>query len=248
MLEHALEPPVAGVIWDGTGWGPDGTGWGGETLLAEPGGVRRVSHLRRFRLPGGETAVREPRRAALGVLAELFGESCPPVPGIGPEERRVFLAMIAKEINSPATSSAGRLFDAVAALCGLRSRCSHEAQAAMQLEAIVDPDEKGRYDVGPGGDWDPMVRGVLADLGNGEPTGRVAARVHASMAELVVQGARLAGTREVILSGGCFQNRVLAETAARRLREEGFRPLLHRVLPPNDGGLAAGQAASLGWS
>jgi hydrogenase maturation protein HypF len=245
LAEHRLEPPVLGVVWDGTGWGPDGTVWGGEFLRAEPGGIRRAGHLRRFRLPGGEAAVREPRRAALGALVELFGPDAPPAPGFEAPELALLLDLLRKGLRSPWTSSAGRLFDAAAALCGLRERTGYEGQAAMELEAAVDPAETGRYPIGRDGDWGPLLRGLIEDRARGESAGLCAARFHRGMAELIVDVAAREGLRDVVLTGGCFQNRVLAEAAARRLREEGFRPRLHRVVPPNDGGIAAGQIASL---
>ncbi len=247
MAEHGLEPPVLGVAWDGTGWGPDGSVWGGEFLRVEADGVRRAGHLRTFRLPGGEAAVREPRRSALGVLFELFGRDLPAPPGFEDAESGPLLGLLDRGVNSPRTSSAGRLFDAAAALCGLRLRGGFEGQAAMALEFALDASAEGRYDIGPEGDWGPLLRGLLADLARGESPGRCSARFHRGMADLIADAARREGIPDVVLSGGCFQNRALAEEAVRRLREEGFRPRLQRRIPPNDGGIAAGQIASLLW-
>ena len=148
MAEHRLRAPVLGVSFDGTGYGPDGTVWGGEFLLVSETGWRRVGHLRPFRLPGGDAAVREPRRSALGVLFELFGPACfamtdlAPVAAFTATERDVLATMLSRGVNAPITTSGGRLFDAVAALLGLRQRSSYEGQAAAELEwtaAVVGP-------------------------------------------------------------------------------------------------------------
>lgn len=236
MADNGLEPPVFAVVWDGAGWGPDGTVWGGEFLRIDADGVTRLEHLRRFRLPGGDRAAREPRRAALGVLHEL---------GIPAESAPAELDALERGVNSPWTSSAGRLFDAVAAILGLRERCSFEGQAAMALEFLVEAEEDGGYHDGTSTDWGPIVLGVLRDRDAGLPASRIAARFHRGLAELAVGAARRAGLENVVLSGGCFQNQVLAELVSRRLREEGFQPHAHRRVPPNDGGLALGQLVAL---
>lgn len=249
MAENELDPPVLGVAWDGTGWGPDGTVWGGEFLRVADGGFERSAHLRTFGLPGGEKAVVEPRRAALGVLFEMFGSGLPgdlaPVRSFERGELAILLAMLGKGLRTPRTSSAGRLFDAAASLLGLRQRCTFEGQAAMDLEFLAeDRETDGHYD-GAGEDWEPLMRAILDDLRRGVPAGRIAARFHNSLAETIVQVARRLGDERVVLSGGCFQNRVLTERAVRRLREEGFRPYWHQRVPPNDGGIALGQLAAL---
>jgi len=261
MAENELDPPVLGVAWDGTGYGSDGTVWGGEFLRVTAGGFERVAHLRRFRLPGGEKAVVEPRRAALGILFEIFGEDLPedlaPVRAFTPGERASLVAMLCKGVHAPLTSSAGRLFDAVAALLDLHQRSSFEGQAAMALEHAIDGYEtQERYDGGwedcdgsenlrDPGDWEPIVRGVIADLRRGAPAGRAAARFHNSLVEAIVSVALRTGEQRVALTGGCFQNRYLTERTVQRLREEGFRPYWHQRVPPNDGGIALGQLAAL---
>lgn len=258
MAENELDPPVLGVAWDGTGYGLDGTVWGGEFLRVTAQRIERVAHLRSFRLPGGERAVTEPRRAALGVLFELFGEDLPadlaPVRAFTAGERAVLVGMMRKAVHAPITSSAGRLFDAVAALLDLRQRATFEGQAAMALEhAIAGQETADRYAgepeaAGEGGnpvDWEPIVRGVIADLRRDVPAGRIAAKFHNSLVEMIVSVARLAGEERVALTGGCFQNRYLTERTIRRLREAAFRPYWHQRIPPNDGGIALGQLAAV---
>ncbi len=239
MSENALRGPALGVAWDGTGYGLDGTIWGGEFLRIRPDGFSRIAHLRTFRLPGGERAVREPRRSALGVLFELFGRDLPVDPGFAPPERDLLLAMLARGVQAPVTSSAGRLFDAVAALLGLCRVARFEGQAAIELESVVEPCEEAY--AGAACDWEALVRAILDDIRHGVDVGRISARFHNSLAEVIVHAARAAGEERVVLTGGCFQNRYLSERAIRRLRESGFRPYWHRQVPPNDGGLALGQ-------
>jgi hydrogenase maturation protein HypF len=258
MAENELDPPVLGVAWDGTGYGLDGTIWGGEFLKVTTHGIERVAHLKCFRLPGGEKAVAEPRRAALGILFELFGEDLPadlaPIRSFTTSERAVLIAMLRKAVHAPVASSAGRLFDAVAALLDLRQRSSFEGQAAMALEyAIAGQETADRYAWGSeaGGDdrdpadWEPIVRGVIADLRSGVLVSRIAAKFHNSLVEMIVSVARLVGEERVALTGGCFQNQYLTERTVRRLREESFRPYWHQRIPPNDGGIALGQLAAV---
>jgi hydrogenase maturation protein HypF len=255
MAENGLRGPVLGVAWDGTGDGGDGTVWGGEFLLVEaPGRVRRVAHLAHFRLPGGERAVREPRRAALGALHEA-GLGCPddlpPVAGFPEEERKVLRAMLAQGIQAPLTSSAGRLFDAVASLLGLRQLASFEGQAAMELEWACDQDAASLpdYAIALEGDapirldWRPMLAAIVRDLRGGVPAGTIATAFHRALATAIAEVARRAGIHQVALTGGCFQNRILLQRSVEALRAAGLEPFWHRQVPPNDGGLSVGQAA-----
>jgi hydrogenase maturation protein HypF len=258
MAEQGEEGTVLGVTWDGTGYGEDGTVWGGEFLLGGAEGFRRAAHFLPFRLPGGESAVREPRRSALALLWELEGEAglertdLPPVREFTPEQRRLLGRMLAGGINSPVTSSAGRLFDAVASLSGLRQVTSFEGQAAMALEHAADPGVTDAYPLEilapeAGGsrllDWRPTLRSILQDAARGTAAGAIAARFHNALVESMVKVAELEGEERVALAGGCFQNRRLVEGAARRLEESGFRVLLHRQVPPNDGCISLGQVA-----
>jgi hydrogenase maturation protein HypF len=248
MTENEIDPPVLGVAWDGTGWGVDGTVWGGEFLRVGAHGFERVGHLRTFGLPGSEKAVIEPRRSALGVLFEIYGIDLPdvaPVRAWSSGERATLVTMLEKGLHTPRTSSAGRLFDAVAALIGIRQICTFEGQAAMELEwSLEGYESEERYDVASE-DWEPIVRGIVGDLRRGVPVGRIAARFHNSLTEIIVRVATGVGDEKVALSGGCFQNRVLVERTVHKLREAGFRPYWHQRVPPNDGGIAVGQLAAL---
>ena len=249
MTENEIDPPVLGVAWDGTGWGIDGTVWGGEFLRVPARGFERVGHLRTFGLPGSEKAVVEPRRAALGVLFEIYGGDLPgdvaPVRAFSSRERETLITMLEKRLHTPRTSSAGRLFDAVAALVGIRQTCTFEGQAAMELEwALEGVETEDRYDVA-GEDWEPIVRGIVGDLRRGVPVGRISARFHNSLTEIIVGVATRVGDEKVALSGGCFQNRALVERTVLKLRAAGFRPYWHQRVPPNDGGIALGQLAAL---
>jgi len=256
MADNQLEPPCFAVCWDGAGLGTDGTAWGGEFLQINKTGFERPMYLRPFRLPGGDAAAREPRRAALGVLFEIFGEATFAMPQLQslsafePAERGPLKAMLARGINSPTTTSAGRLFDSVASILGIIQKTSFEGQAAMALEFLansVEDAERFEFVVSSdnlGGhivDWEPVIRGVLSNLAAGIPTANIAARFHNTLAEIVVAAARLAGAEKVVLTGGCFQNRRLTETSVNRLRAEKFKAYWHQRIPPNDGGIALGQ-------
>ena len=253
MAENGITGPALGVSWDGTGYGTDRTVWGGEFLRITGDGFERVAHLRTFRLPGGERAVTEPRRSALGVLYEILGPEVfhrtdlAPVKAFPEAERRILAQALAAGLNSPLTSSAGRLFDAVAGLIGLRLVCRFEGQAAMELEWSLDEGEKDSYpfrivEAGPLVlDWEPLVRAVLSDLALLLPPARISARFHNALADMIVAIARKIGEPVVVLSGGCFQNRYLTEHAVQRLGAAGFAPAWHQRVPPNDGGIALGQ-------
>lgn len=258
LADHNVEGPALGVTWDGTGYGLDGTIWGGEFLLGDASGFRRVAALRPFRLPGGDAAIYAPCRVAFSLLWELEGdaviewEHLAPVRTLRPMERQALARMIARGVNAPLTSSMGRLFDAVAALLDLRQEITFEGQAAMALEFAADPSERRAYPFplcenpkadGPAWilDWRPLLEAILEDLRRGVERGKIAARFHNALIEGMIMVAREIGESRVALSGGCFQNRLLTERAAQRLREEGFTVLIHRQVPPNDGGISLGQ-------
>lgn len=212
---------------------------------------RRVAHLRTFVVPGGDRAVREPRRAALGMLFEIFNEDAAmhAAGWFSAGELRGLLGVLGRPRICPRTSSLGRLFDAAAALCGLPAVISFEGQAAMALEFAADESCEESYPFGLASgdpwivDWEPAVRALLADRAAGTPIGRIAARFHNGLADLAVAIARRWGGRDVVLSGGCFQNALLARRVGERLANAGFRVYAHRLVPPNDGGIALGQAA-----
>jgi len=258
LAEHGLDGRALGFTWDGSGYGPDGTVWGGEALLGGAAGYTRVAHLRPFSLPGSEAAIREPRRVALALLAALGDDDeavarlsdSPLSAAIDARERRLFLRL-ARSGPAPTTTSAGRLFDGIAALAGLHARVSWEGQAAVALERAVDPAVNEAYPIALAHaegspsvlDWRPLVLELLADVRRGTPLGTIAARFHNGLVGSMVALARHVGEPRVALSGGCFQNRTLTERAADRLARAGFEVLLHREVPPNDGGLSLGQVA-----
>jgi len=256
MADNELDPPVLGVSWDGTGYGSDGTIWGGEFLLARETEFQRAGHFRPFRLPGGDAAVREPRRAALGLLYEALGEngleksSLAPVRDFSATELALVRQMLVRGFNSPVTSSVGRLYDAVASLLGLRQRVSFEGQAAMELEFLVQSGVEDIYPFllrnGPPYivDWQPMLKEILGDLEQGRDAGIMAAKFHNTLAETIIAVAREIGELKIVLTGGCFQNRYLTERSVQRLSDSGFRCYWHQRVPPNDGGIALGQVVS----
>ncbi|GAB4217152.1 MAG: carbamoyltransferase HypF [Synechococcales cyanobacterium] len=254
MAEHHLtgDPPVLGVAWDGSGMGLDGTLWGGEFLVVGQQTWRRVAHLRPFPLPGGEQAVKDPRRSALGLLYALEGEAVfcrtdlPLLTSFHLEERRLLAGMLRGQVNCPPTTSVGRLFDAVMALMQPALPISFEGQAAMMLEARArEADPQPPFDFRLVGhkpvqiDWDPLVQGILANPGS--PIERVAAAFHATLVQIILAVAHHTGLTQVVLAGGCFQNRLLSETSIRALTQANLRCFWAEGIPPNDGGLAFGQ-------
>jgi hydrogenase maturation protein HypF len=259
LAEHVECGPAVGVIFDGSGHGTDGTVWGGELLVGDLCDFERAGHLRPVRLPGGDQAVNEPWRMSCAWLAAAQeGNRLPPLPAALSEqvtpERWETIARLSRSELAPLTTSAGRLFDAVAALCGARAVVTYEGQAAIELEGLADPSERGSHPiqvVDRGGmlelDPRPAVLAVAHECAAGVSPGTVAARFHSGLAQATADAcARIAGARgldTVALSGGVFQNRVLLESVVNRLHTTGLRVLFPRLLPPNDGGISYGQAA-----
>lgn len=257
LADARIEGPALGVTWDGAGYGPDGVIWGGEFLLGDATAYRRVAHLRPFRLPGGDAAVRHPGRVALALLWETYGESAVEsglgnLSGQSPAELRVLSEMLRRGVNSPLTTSAGRLFDGVAALVGLYRAVTFEGQAAMALENLADPSVRDAYAIdflAVGGDapiildWRPMIEAIVADVRGGTPASVIAARFHNALVAGAVRVARLVGAPHVALTGGCFQNRLLLQRMAQALAQQGVAVVQHRQAPPGDGGISLGQAA-----
>jgi hydrogenase maturation protein HypF len=212
-----------------------------------------VAHLREFRLPGGEAAIRQPRRSALGLLYELNGARAfeqtelAPVKDFAEADLAVIRQTLAKELMTPITSSAGHLFDAVASLAGLRQRATFEGQAAMELEFAIQPcvSESYSFEIKSTApsiiDWKPMIEEILDDVHKGETANTISAKFHNALVEIIVSVARHVGQTRVVLSGGCFQNRYLTERSVQRLLEAGFHPYWHQRVPTNDGGIALGQ-------
>lgn len=253
LVEHGRRERVIGVAWDGTGYGPDGTVWGGEFLVADLAGFERAGRIRPVPLAGGDAAVREPWRMALSWLMEAGL----PTGRVSAPARDAVAAAIRAGVGVVPTSSAGRLFDAVASLAGIRDVASYEGQAAMELEAAAAGGAGDPYPLpvvdGPLLELDPrpLVSAVVDDAVRGEPAARIGARFHAALAGAIAEACARVRDRcrlqTVALSGGCFQNRLLTEQAAARLAERGFEVLLHARVPPGDGGIALGQAAVAAW-
>ncbi|HEY7266143.1 MAG TPA: carbamoyltransferase HypF [Solirubrobacterales bacterium] len=253
LAEHGEAGPAVAAIFDGTGYGTDGTVWGGELLVGDRRGFERAGHLHPVRMPGGERAIRQPWRMACSWLLETLGPEPPLPPLLAGEvsegEWSKVAQLAAGGLASPVTTSAGRLFDAVAALCGVRAEVNYEGQAAVELEAAADPAVRDAYPL-PGTevlDARETIRAILADLGAGLPVPAVAAKLHNAVAEASARAcAEIAASEGIglaVLSGGVFQNRLLLERTAEALERAGLRVLTPRLLPPNDGGIAYGQAA-----
>jgi hydrogenase maturation protein HypF len=267
MAENELDGSVLGVSWDGTGYGLDDTVWGGEFLLTDEKSFTRVASFRKFRLPGSGMAVKEPRRTALGLLYEIYGaklfeqKDLASVRAFSEQDLTVLSQMLQKGINSPWTTSAGRLFDAVASISGHRQLINFEGQAAMELEFLINQEENpesypmtvsdqtGSDETGTQTqlvvDWEPMIRAVIDDVRCGIPLAKISRKFHNSMVEAIVQVAKHIKEKRVVLTGGCFQNKFLLEQAVHRLEAEGFRPYWHQRIPPNDGGIALGQIVAI---
>jgi hydrogenase maturation protein HypF len=265
LAEHGIMGPAVGAIFDGSGYGTDGTVWGGEILYGDVGSCERVGSLLPVRLPGGAQAIRQPWRMACSWLTAAAQSDTsrvtPALPvwlrdaGVATDRWSQVESLIHNGLASPLTSSMGRLFDAVAALCGLRTVVSYEGQAAIELEAACDPGERGYYSIAvskPDGELlrlDPReaILAVLADRRGGVSTGVIAARFHGGVAAATVQAcvraAAARGADLVVLSGGVFQNRRLLEAVAAGVERAGLRVITPSRLPANDGGIAFGQAA-----
>ncbi|HKH98104.1 MAG TPA: carbamoyltransferase HypF [Candidatus Sulfotelmatobacter sp.] len=240
--ENEVQGEYLGVSWDGTGYGLDGAIWGGEFFRAENrravgNQFERIAHLRSFALPGGDTAVREGWRSAASLIFQVFG----------PEAVDVRVRpMLERGINVVPTTSVGRLFDAVASITGVAQQNRFEGQAAMLLENEIGPvrtplTSEEAYPL-PGGDWAPLILAVMADRGAGVSVPVIAARFHNALTGWILEVAASAGLKQVVLSGGVFQNRYLTERAAALLESRGFVVYTHQRVPPNDGGIALGQA------
>jgi len=254
LADNGVDGPVIGVAFDGTGHGVDGTVWGGEFLVTDRAGFDRAAWLAPVPLPGGDAATDEPWRMTASYLDAIGEAGSPPEAlaghlGTGCVRWDDVVAMARVGVNSPLTSSAGRLFDAVAALIGVRPVATYEGQAAIELEALVDPDEEGAYPISitdrtlAGTD---LVAAALADVRAGIDPGRIAARFHRGLADGVAAMCRQVrertGLGTVALSGGVFANVVLLRSVTNRLQSDRFVVLRHHRVPCNDGGISLGQA------
>jgi hydrogenase maturation protein HypF len=255
LAEHGETAAAVGAIYDGAGYGSDGTVWGGEILVGDLRGYARAGGLWPVRLPGGDRAAREPWRMACAWLVAA-GEAEPQLPAhladrVDARSWNAIAHMATSGFAAPVTTSMGRLFDAIAALCGLRTHATYEGQAAIELEAAADHAERGAYElpVTDDGRLDarPTIREVMADQRAGTSPALISARFHHAVAAATTAAcagaAAQAGTERVVLAGGVFQNRLLLEDTAERLRAHGLRVLVPERLPPNDGAISYGQAA-----
>jgi hydrogenase maturation protein HypF len=266
MCEHGLTEPVIGAIFDGTGYGTDGNIWGGEVLVGDYVGFERAAHLRYFRLPGGDRAVREPYRVALALLHQAHGETfgeldLPVVNDRAPRDLDVLGRMLQSGVRSPLTSSMGRLFDGVAALLGVRERCRYEAQAAIELEQLIEPGASAmplHWELRGGEGWPwqidvaPTVRELAGEVQRRDVTvSELSLRFHCTVVDIVRRTCAAirerTGLTKVVLSGGVFQNEFLLCGCREALRAVDFDVFVHREVPTNDGGVALGQAAVAGW-
>jgi hydrogenase maturation protein HypF len=259
MAENHLDGDVIGIALDGSGYGTDGNIWGGEVLIANYGNFKRVAHLEYIPMPGGASAIREPWRMAVSFLSHHFGSDfsrihVPSFDSIGARKIELIMQMIDRKVNSPLTSSCGRLFDAVAALAGIRQTVTYEAQGAIELEmAITDPTpddvypfevllEHDTYIIGTR----PLFAALLTDVGEQVRPGIISARFHNGLIELFVGLANTLRKRttldRVCLCGGTFNNAYLTENLFRRLGGDKFQVFTQSRVPCGDGGLSLGQA------
>jgi hydrogenase maturation protein HypF len=254
MAEQQLEPPVLGVAWDGTGLGTDNQLWGGEFLQITQHGWQRIAHCRPFPLVGGFAAIKEPRRAALGLLYAWQGEAifneeyAPLLTAFSASELKLLWGMLKKQLNCPMTTSIGRLFDAFSSLLGLCQISDFEGQAAMALEtcAMNQTHDGHAY---PTTfieteclilNWQPLLTGVLTDLAQ-DSHAQITARIHHSLANWIFAVAEKTNASRLVLSGGCFQNAYLVEAIVKAEQGSHYALFRHANIPPNDGGLALGQ-------
>jgi hydrogenase maturation protein HypF len=254
MAEHGLDGtrPVIGAAFDGTGYGEDGAIWGGEILIADYRSYQRRLHLEYFPLPGGDASTKKPARTALALLWSLgleWDEKLAPVAEFSAKDQAVLRAQLERKINTPITSSMGRLFDAAAALAGERQQVNYEGQAAIEFEALADSTEDEKYLFGLSQDQVQVrsaIEALIQDGESGIPVSKISAKFHNGLAqgvlEICLKIRSETGIDEVALSGGVWQNITLLGRTLSLLKEEGFRVYIHREVPTNDGGLSLGQA------
>jgi len=257
MAENMIDGPVIGVALDGTGYGTDGSIWGGEVLVVEAGRFQRLAHLAYIPMPGAAAAVREPWRMGIAYLYHTFGDDffdfgIPFLQKIDTKKVKTLIQMISAKINSPLTSSMGRLFDAVAAIAGIRNNITYNGQAAMELESVSSIRNKKLYEYFLDNneivsiDVRPMIREIVLDLEKGIETGIIGRKFHNTLirmlADICSTIKKKTGLNRVALSGGVFLNKILSTELTDALKDNGFKVFTHRLTPANDGGLALGQA------
>ena len=245
--ENDISGPYLGVAWDGTGYGVDGVIWGSEFFAVDAQDFRRVAHLRPFQLPGGESAIRDCRKTALSLLRQAGLDTG--LSGVAARDASVLTRMMERALNSPWTTSMGRLLDAAASLSRIASHNGFEGQAPMKFEAAIARTGSESYPALIAGeelDWRPAIEALVEDVQRNVQAGDIARRFHNTLVEWIVTAAKQTGLERVVLSGGCFQNSFLAERTVERLSAAGHRPYTHQRVPPNDGGIALGQAVIAG--
>jgi hydrogenase maturation protein HypF len=266
--ENYITGNALGVAFDGTGFGFDGSIWGGEFFLSTDNTFKHVAQFRQFPLPGGEIAIKEPRRSALGMLYEIYGERLFDINGnshllkgrlIGftTDELKVLHQLLVKKVNAPITSSVGRIFDAVASMLDLTQISNYEAQAAMLVEFAADysthlykeaKKEFYKFNIIEKNilyiDWQPMVEEILEDKSNNINVSSISQKFHNTICRIILDIAERIGENKIILSGGCFQNAILTENTIKLLQENNFSVYWHQRIPPNDGGISLGQIAA----
>lgn len=251
--ENQITGRTLGVSWDGTGFGEDNSVWGGEFFISNDYHYSHFAQMKKFYLPGGEAAIKEPRRSALGLLYSIYGddlfeEKSELISGtFEKNEIQALRQMLKKKINSPLTSSVGRLFDAVASLLNLVNINNYEGQAGMSLEFAIGSDTSDYYPFGINDkkifiiDWQPIIKEILIDKLNKIPIKIISAKFHNTLGQIILSAAKITDDEKVVLSGGCFQNAALLEKTVGLLRNEGYKVYWHQRVPPNDGGLSLGQ-------
>jgi len=262
MAENMIEGPVIGLSFDGTGYGEDGKIWGGEVLVAEKSRFTRAAHISYIPMPGSAAAIKEPWRMAASYLYDAFGEEMwgldiPVFKEKSEDKIRFIIDMISKKINSPETSSLGRLFDGISAIIGIRNKVCFEGQAAMELEMLSDDNTEETYDY----EWivddnvykiltAPLIKGVVADFNNGVHQSVIGGKFHATVIRLYTELCKIirkdTDIERVALSGGVFQNSILLSGMIKSLEENGFKVYSHKLVPSNDGGISLGQAIVAG--
>lgn len=252
--ENNVTGEALGIAWDGTGLGSDGTVWGGEFFHSDDSGISHIGQFVQFPLAGGDTAVRDVRRSALGILvtalpADQAEKWLVKLNVFTSEEMKNLHLMIEKKLNTVMTSSAGRLFDGVSALLHLRKKSAYEGQAAMELEFISDPDEKGAYsfslvDGNPFMlDWRPMISEILTDIDQNVPVSEIGGKFHRTMVNIMISVAKEKGYQQIVVGGGCFQNKILLENLISASEANGIKVFWPHHIPTNDGGISFGQIA-----
>ncbi|MEO0240752.1 MAG: carbamoyltransferase HypF [candidate division WOR-3 bacterium] len=252
MVDNEIDDKVLGISWDGTGYGKDGKIWGGEFLICNYKDFERIGTFREFKLIGGDKAIKEPRRSAIGVLYEIFKEKCfdldlEPINSLNDKEKENFKIMLEKNINTFYTTSSGRIFDAVSSILGIKQRISYEGQAAMMLEWVCDEkiEEYYNFEIKEKNgilifDWEEMFEGIINDLKNGIKKEIISSKFHNTLVEVIYEMANKVKIKKIFLSGGVFQNKILLEKTYKRLSKR-FEVYIHQRIPANDNGISLGQ-------